>query len=62
MDLVVTIDKSGVTVSDVNDAMKKAAEGSLKGILDYSDKPLVSIDFNGSTSFTTLYANFQENS
>jgi glyceraldehyde 3-phosphate dehydrogenase len=48
VDLVATIDKSGVTVSDVNDAMKKAAEGSLKGILDYCDKPLVSIDFNGS--------------
>jgi glyceraldehyde 3-phosphate dehydrogenase len=56
VDLVATIDKSGVTVSDVNDAMKKAAEGSLKGILDYCDKPLVSIDFNGSAYSSTLDA------
>ncbi len=28
-------------------AMKTAAEGDLKGILDYCDEPLVSIDFNG---------------
>ena len=56
VDLVATIDKSGVTVSDINDAMKSAAEGSLKGILGYSDKPLVSIDFNGSTYSSTLDA------
>ena len=56
VDFVATIDKSGVTVSDVNDAMKSAAEGSLKGILGYSDKPLVSIDFNGSTYSSTLDA------
>ena len=36
--------------------MKKAAEGSLKGILDYCDKPLVSIDFNGSAYSSTLDA------
>ncbi|MGZ6241986.1 MAG: type I glyceraldehyde-3-phosphate dehydrogenase [Candidatus Binataceae bacterium] len=33
--------------STVNAAMKKAAEGELRGILAYSDEPLVSIDFNG---------------
>ena len=27
--------------------MKKAAEGELRGILAYSDEPLVSVDFNG---------------
>jgi glyceraldehyde 3-phosphate dehydrogenase len=31
----------------VNAALKKAARGSLKGILDFSEEPLVSIDFNG---------------
>jgi glyceraldehyde 3-phosphate dehydrogenase (phosphorylating) len=31
----------------VNAAMKKAAEGELRGILAYSDEPLVSVDFNG---------------
>jgi glyceraldehyde 3-phosphate dehydrogenase len=30
----------------INAAMKKASEGELKGILEYSDAPLVSIDFN----------------
>ncbi|MGZ3511573.1 MAG: type I glyceraldehyde-3-phosphate dehydrogenase [Candidatus Binataceae bacterium] len=33
--------------SSVNAAMKKASEGELRGILAYSDEPLVSIDFNG---------------
>ncbi len=47
VDVVVTVEKSGVTVSDVNEAMKTEAEGSLKGILGYSEEPLVSIDFNG---------------
>ena len=48
VDFVATIDKSGVTVSDVNEALKQASEESLAGILGYCDKPLVSIDFNGS--------------
>ncbi len=47
VDLVVTVEKSGVTVSDVNDALKTAAEGPLKGILGYTEEPLVSVDFNG---------------
>ncbi len=49
VDLVVTVEKSGVTATDVNDALKEAAEKSLAGILDYCDLPLVSVDFNGST-------------
>lgn len=48
VDFVATVEKSGVTVSDVNDALKNAAEGPLSGILGYSDLPLVSTDFNGS--------------
>ena len=32
-----------------NEALKGASEGALYGILGYCDKPLVSIDFNGST-------------
>lgn len=48
VDLVVTVEKSGVTVSDVNQALKTAAEGALSGILGYSELPLVSIDYNGS--------------
>jgi len=49
VDLVVTIEKSGVTTTDINDALKEASEKSLAGILGYSDLPLVSSDFNGST-------------
>lgn len=49
VDLVATIEKSGVTVSDVNEALKAASQGALSGILGYCDKPLVSIDFNGSS-------------
>jgi glyceraldehyde 3-phosphate dehydrogenase len=49
VDVVVTVKKSGVTVSDVNAALKAAADGQLSGILGYSDQPLVSTDFNGST-------------
>jgi glyceraldehyde 3-phosphate dehydrogenase len=47
VDLVATVDKSGLTVSDVNEALKQASEESLAGYLGYSDKPLVSIDYNG---------------
>lgn len=45
MDLSVTVGKK-VKVSDVNQAFKEAAHTTLKGILDYTQAPLVSIDFN----------------
>jgi glyceraldehyde 3-phosphate dehydrogenase len=47
VDLVATIEKTGVNVSDVNAALKKASEEELAGILGYSEAPLVSSDFNG---------------
>ena len=34
------------TVDEINDAVRAAADGRLKGILGYNDEPLVSIDFN----------------
>ncbi len=34
------------TVEEVNGIMKAAAEGSLRGLLAYTDEPLVSVDFN----------------
>ena len=43
VDLVVNV-KKDVTVDDVNAAMKKAAEGPMKGILVYCDEPIVSSD------------------
>ncbi len=36
-----------VDSSEINEAFRKAAEGELKGILDYSNEPLVSMDFKG---------------
>ncbi|OGP13185.1 MAG: type I glyceraldehyde-3-phosphate dehydrogenase [Deltaproteobacteria bacterium RIFCSPLOWO2_02_FULL_50_16] len=46
VDLVVNIEKS-TTKEAVNAAIQSAAEGTLKGILSYTEEPLVSIDFNG---------------
>ena len=39
--------KKEVTVEQVNKAFKAAAEGKLKGIIEYCEEPLVSIDFKG---------------
>ena len=44
MDLVVELSKN-VTKEEVNAALKEASEGELKGILAYTDEPLVSSDF-----------------
>ncbi len=49
VDFVASLEKTGVTVTDVNAALKEASEKSLAGILGFNDLPLVSIDFNGST-------------
>jgi len=43
----VAILKKEVTKEEINMAMKKAAEGSLKGYLEYSEDPLVSCDIVG---------------
>ena len=40
------VPKKNVTKEEVNAAIKAAAEGELKGILDYVTQPLVSMDFN----------------
>jgi glyceraldehyde 3-phosphate dehydrogenase len=45
-DLVVTL-KKDATVQDVNAAMKAAAAGPLKGILEYTEDPIVSSDVIG---------------
>jgi glyceraldehyde 3-phosphate dehydrogenase len=45
-DLVVTLERE-VTKDEVNAAFKKAADGPLKGILQYSEDPLVSTDIIG---------------
>lgn len=37
------------TAEAINKALKEASEGALKGVLGYTDEPLVSIDFNGNS-------------
>ncbi|MBE7558498.1 type I glyceraldehyde-3-phosphate dehydrogenase [bacterium] len=57
VDLTVLVGKK-TSKDEVNAAVKKAAEGKLKGILAYVDEPLVSIDFNHdshSSSFDAPY-------
>lgn len=46
VDLVAEMEKE-TSVDAVNAAFKKASEGELKGILGYTEEPLVSVDFNG---------------
>ena len=41
---------------EIDAIMKEASEGELKGILDYNDQPLVSMDFNHSTVSSTYDA------
>lgn len=53
VDLVVDV-KQSVTKEEVNAAFKKAAQTYLKGILDYSNEPLVSIDYNGDEHSTII--------
>ena len=42
-----------VTTEEVNNAFKEYAEGRMKGILGYTEEPLVSMDFKG-TTFSTV--------
>jgi glyceraldehyde 3-phosphate dehydrogenase len=44
VDLVCELKKEA-SAEEINAAMKKAAEGEMKGVLGYCDEPLVSIDF-----------------
>jgi len=55
VDLVAEL-KTKVTVEEVNNALKEAANGRLKGILGYSEEPLVSSDYNGNPASSTIDA------
>lgn len=55
VDLVAELEKE-VTVEEVNAALKAASEGELKGILNYSELPLVSKDYNGDPASSTIDA------
>ncbi|HEY6005536.1 MAG TPA: type I glyceraldehyde-3-phosphate dehydrogenase, partial [Anaeromyxobacter sp.] len=45
VDLTVEMEKPA-SAEEINAAFRKAAEGSLKGVLKYSDEPTVSVDYN----------------
>jgi len=55
VDLVAELGKE-VTVEEVNAAFREASEGDLKGILGYSELPLVSGDYNGNPDSSTIDA------
>lgn len=55
VDLVVELEKD-TTVEEVNQALKAAAEGPLKGILAYTEEPLVSSDYNGDPHSSSIDA------
>ncbi|ODU71324.1 MAG: type I glyceraldehyde-3-phosphate dehydrogenase [Novosphingobium sp. SCN 66-18] len=46
--------KRDTTVEEVNGLLKAAAEGALKGVLGFTDEPLVSIDFNHDPHSSTI--------
>jgi glyceraldehyde 3-phosphate dehydrogenase len=48
--------KNKVTKEAINQALKEAAEGSLKGILQYTEEELVSIDFSGNPNSSIVDA------
>ena len=53
VDLTVTLEKE-VSNEDVKQAFREAAEGPLKGILAYSEEPLVSVDFSKDSHSATV--------
>ena len=54
-DFVADLDKE-VTAEEVNRAFERAGSGPLKGILEYCDEPLVSVDFKGNPASAILDA------
>jgi glyceraldehyde 3-phosphate dehydrogenase len=57
VDLTVFTEKPA-TVQTVNAALKAAAEGPMKGILQYSEEDLVSVDFRGNPHSSILDAGY----
>ena len=55
VDLTCLLEKS-TTKEEINAAFKKAADGPLKGILEYTEDPVVSSDFNHSTASSVFDA------
>lgn len=55
LDLVVETEKN-TTKEEVNAVLKAAADGPMKGILNYSEEPLVSVDYKGDPASSTVDA------
>ena len=48
------VSKRATTVEEINEIMKAASEGAMKGILNYNTAPLVSVDFNHNPASSTF--------
>ncbi len=59
VDLVVEVKKS-TNINEVNDVFKEASKTYLKGILGYSEIPLVSCDFKGNSNSCVIDAEFTD--
>jgi glyceraldehyde 3-phosphate dehydrogenase len=57
VDLTVMTEKAA-TVESVNSSLKRAAEGPMKGILDYTEEELVSVDFRGNPHSSIVDAGY----
>jgi glyceraldehyde 3-phosphate dehydrogenase len=57
VDLTVMTEKPA-TVESVNSSLKRAAEGPMKGILDYTEEELVSVDFRGNPHSSIVDAGY----
>ena len=55
VDVVMNVEK-GTSTEEVNAVLKEAAEGEMKGILAFSEEPLVSIDFRGNSNSSIVDA------
>ena len=44
------------SIKEINELMKKASMGAMKGVLGYTEEPLVSVDYNGNTNSSTFDA------
>jgi glyceraldehyde 3-phosphate dehydrogenase len=55
VDLTCIVERA-TTIDEVNAAFREAARGELKGVLDVSDEPLVSIDYTGNLMSSTVDA------
>ena len=53
VDLVAEVERE-TTAEEVNGALKEAADGALKGVLDYTEEPLVSVDYLGNPASSTV--------